>query len=103
MPDSKTARDDKTILTWEQDENQCPQKTVSCQPEQSIDKMNDNSAVFQANDLSRSLQKLEHKYQSGHSELCPVCTGKVFKPDGDVGTFVFARRHRSRLEAREYF
>ena len=91
------------ILTWEQDENQCPQKTMSCQPEQSTDKMHDNSAVFQANDLYRSLQKLEHKYQSGHSELCPVHTGKVFKPDRDVGTFVFTRRYRSRLEAGEYF
>lgn len=65
--------------------------------------MHDKSAVFQANDLYRSLRKLEHKYQSGHSELCPVGTGKVFKPDSDVGTFVFTGRYRSRLEAGEYF
>ena len=75
---------------------------MSCQPEQSIDKMH-NSAVFQANNLYRSLRKLEHKYQSGDFELCPVDTGKVFKPDSDVETFVFTGQYKSRPEAGEYF
>lgn len=64
--------------------------------------MHDNS-VFRANNLYRSLRKLEHRHQSEDFELCPVGTGKVFKPDSDVETFVFTGRYKSRLEAGEYF